>query len=85
MRLPTPASSNLKPSLLELIDMARKSTPTTIADALRCVRKVKQGKACTQAEIKGALMLLSDALKTSQGKVRELKGRVAFMLPFTKR
>ena len=65
--------------------MAKKSTPTTIADALRCVRKVKQGKMCTQAEIKGSLMLLSDALKSSQGKVRELKGRVAFLLPFTNR
>lgn len=65
--------------------MARKSTPTTIADALRCVSKVKQGKACTAAELKASLMLLSDALKTSQGKVRELKGRVAFLLPFTQR
>lgn len=65
--------------------MARKTTVTTIADALRCVSKVKQGKACTAAELKSSLMLLSDALKTSQGKVRELKGRVAFLLPFTNR
>ncbi len=65
--------------------MARKSTPTTIADALRCVSKVKQGKACTAAELKASMILLSDALKTSQGKVRELKGRIAFLLPFTNR
>lgn len=68
-----------------VIEMARKSTPTTIADALRCVRKVKQGKACTAAEMKATMLLLNDALKTSQAKVRELKGRVAFMLPFTQR
>ena len=65
--------------------MARKYTPTTIADGLRCGFKVKQGKACTAAELKASLMLLSDALKSSQGKVRELKGRVAFLLPFTQR
>ena len=68
-----------------VIWMAKKSTPTTIADALRCVRKVKSGKMCTQAELKASMTLLADALKTSQGKVRELKGRVAFMLPFTQR
>ena len=65
--------------------MPRTTTPTTIADALRCVRKVKQGKSCTAAEMKATMMLLSDALKSSQAKVRELKGRVAFMLPFTQR
>lgn len=65
--------------------MARKSTPTTIADALRCVSKVKQGKACTAAELKASMTLLADALKTSQGKVRELKGRIDFLMPFTKR
>lgn len=47
--------------------------------------KVKQGKTCTQAELKASMLLLSDALKTSQSKVRELKGRIAFMLPFTNR
>ena len=65
--------------------MPRHTTPTTIADALRCVRKVKQGKACTAAEMKATMTILSDALKTSQSKVRELKGRVAFLLPFTQR
>lgn len=65
--------------------MARKSTPTTIAQALSCVSKVKAGKTCTQAELKATVMLLSDALKTSQSKVRELKGRIAFLLPFTNR
>lgn len=65
--------------------MARKSTPTTIADALRCVKKVRQGKACTMAEMKASLLLLDDARKTALGTVRMLKDRIAFMLPFTNR
>jgi hypothetical protein len=65
--------------------MPRHTPPTTIAQALACVKKVKQGKACTAAEMKATMMVLADALKTSQSKVRELKGRVAFMLPFTQR
>lgn len=66
--------------------MARKSsTPTTIAQALVCVRKVRQGKACTVNELKGALLLLDDARKTSLGTIRMLKDRIAFMLPFTNR
>jgi hypothetical protein len=65
--------------------MARKTTPTTIADALRCVKKVRQGKACTMAEMKASLLLLDDARKTALGTVRMLKDRIAFMLPFTNR
>ncbi len=65
--------------------MARKSTPTTIADALRCVKKVRQGKACTMAEMKASMLLLDDARKTALGTVRMLKDRIAFMLPFTNR
>ena len=65
--------------------MARKSTPTTIADALSCVRKVRTGKACTVAELKASLLLLDDARKTALGTIRMLKDRIAFMLPFTNR
>jgi len=65
--------------------MARKSTPTTIADALRCVKKVRQGKACTVAELKASVMLLDDARKTALGTIRTLKDKIAFMLPFTNR
>ncbi len=65
--------------------MARKSTPTTIADALRCVRKVRQGKACTVNELKASLMLLDDARKTALGTIRMLKDRISFMMPFTNR
>jgi len=65
--------------------MARKSTPTTIAQALSCVRKVRQGKTCTMAELKATVMLLDDARKTSLGTIRMLKERIKFMLPFTNR
>lgn len=66
--------------------MARKSsTPTTIAQALQCVRKVRQGKACTVNELKGALLLLDDARKTSLGTIRMLKDKIKFMMPFTNR
>ena len=66
--------------------MARKSsTPTSIAQALQCVRKVRQGKACTMNEMKASLLLLDDARKTALGTIRMLKDRIAFMLPFTNR
>lgn len=66
--------------------MARKSsTPTTIAQALTCVRKVRQGKACTMSEMKASLLLLDDARKTALGTIRTLKDKIAFMLPFTNR
>jgi len=65
--------------------MAKKSTPTTIAQALSCVRKVRQGKACTMAELKATVMLLDDARKTSMGTIRMLKDRIKFMMPFTNR
>ena len=63
----------------------RSSTPTTIAQALQCVRKVREGKSCTMAEMKASLLLLDDARKTALGTVRMLKDRIAFMLPFTNR
>ena len=62
-----------------------KSTPTTIAQALACVRKVRMGKSCTMAEMKAALLLLDDARKTSLSTIRVLKDKIAFMLPFTNR
>ena len=65
--------------------MAKKSTPTTIAQALSCVRKVRQGKSCTMAELKATVMLLDDARKTSMGTIRMLKDRIKFMMPFTNR
>ena len=66
--------------------MARKSsTPTTIAQALTCVRKVRQGKSCTMNELKASLLLLDDARKTALGTIRMLKDRIKFMLPFTNR
>lgn len=66
--------------------MARKSsTPTTIAQALACVRKVRQGRACTQAEMKATIMLLDDARKTALATGRMLKDRVSFLERFVNR
>lgn len=49
------------------------------------MRKVRQGKACTVNELKGALLLLDDARKTSLGTIRMLKDKIKFMMPFTNR
>lgn len=59
--------------------MARKVTVTTIADALRCARKLKQGKACTMQELKSTVMLLETGMKTAQRTVKELRDRNDFM------
>jgi hypothetical protein len=59
--------------------MARKITVTTIADALKCVRKLKQGKACTMQELKSSLLLLETGMKTAQRTVKELRDRNVFM------
>lgn len=63
----------------------RSSTPTTIAQALACVRKVRQGRACTQAEMKATIMLLDDARKTALATGRMLKNRVSFLERFVNR
>lgn len=62
-----------------------KHTPTNIAQALSCVRKVRMGKACTMAELKASLMLLDDARKTALSTGRMLKDRVAFLERFVNR
>ena len=59
--------------------MARKITVTTIADALRCARKVKSGKACTMQELKSTVMLLEQGMKTAQRTTKELRDRNFFM------
>jgi len=43
-----------------------KSTVTTIAQAAKCVSKVKSGKACSMAELRATIILLDDAWKTSK-------------------
>lgn len=59
--------------------MARKITVTTIADALRCARKVKQGKACTMQELKSSVLLLETGMKSAQRGAREARDRVDFI------
>lgn len=62
-----------------------KSTPTTIAQALGCVKKLRSGKACSMAELKATVMLLDDARKTSLGTIRLLKDKLRFTTGFLNR
>lgn len=59
-----------------------KSTPTTIAQALRCMAKVNQGKACSMNELKASLRLINDARKTGMKTIKMLKDQNAFLSRF---
>jgi len=48
----------------------RATTPTTIADANRVVRMVRQGKAVPMAHLRAALLLQDDAKKTMAANIR---------------
>lgn len=52
---------------------------------MSCAKKVRQGRACTMAELKAAMLLLDDARKTALGTVRMLKDRVSFLERFVNR
>jgi len=45
-------------------------TITNIAGALKCVVKVKQGKACSKKEVESSLILIYQAYKASQARYR---------------
>jgi len=59
-----------------------KKTPSNIAQALACVAKVNQGKACTMAELKASLALVNDARKTALKTIKMLKDQNAFLERF---
>ncbi len=59
--------------------MAKKVTISTIADALRCARKIKQGKACTMQEMKSTILLLETGMKSAQRGVKEARDRTNFL------
>jgi hypothetical protein len=50
---------------------------TTIADALKCAAKIKAGKACSAAEMRATISLLSTALSTSRRTLRAAKDNLA--------
>ena len=50
-----------------------KRAPTTIAQAMACASKVRQGKACTMAELKATVTLLQSALSSSRAATRAAK------------
>jgi hypothetical protein len=53
--------------------LAARSKITTIAQALRCVSNVKQGKACSMQDAKATMILLDTALKTARRSARATK------------
>ena len=59
--------------------MAKKITVSTIADALRCARKIKQGKSCTMQEMKSTILLLETGMKSAQRGVKEALDRTNFL------
>lgn len=50
---------------------------TTIADALKCAKKVNDGKACSATELRATVKLLSTALKTARRTARSTKEALA--------
>ena len=56
----------------EAINLASR-TITNIAGALKCVVKVKQGKACSKKEVESSLVLMQQAYKASQARYRAEK------------
>lgn len=56
--------------------MASRSKITTIAQALRCVSNVRQGKACSMQDAKATMLLLDTALKTSRRSASAMKKRL---------
>ena len=62
-----------------------KSTPTTIAQALACVKRLRNGKACSMTELKATVLLLDDARKTALGTIRLLKEETRFLTGFLNR
>ena len=50
-----------------------------MTDALRCARKVAQGKACSMQELKSSLTLMHSAYKTLKRGNKEQRERVSFL------
>lgn len=48
-------------------------TPINIAQALACAAKVKAGKACTVAEMRATITLMSQALSTARSTAKAAK------------
>jgi len=59
--------------------MAKKSVVSNMAHALRCVAKIKQGKACTMAELKATAMLLESGYRTVVRNKKAVEKNLAFM------
>ena len=56
-----------------------KNTVTNIAHALKCVAKLKQGKACSMTELKALLLLMETAYRTVQRNKKAVENNLDFM------
>lgn len=56
---------------------SRSSKIITIADALKCAAKVKAGKACSAAELRSTVLLLTMALSTARRTARAARTKAA--------
>jgi hypothetical protein len=59
--------------------MAKKNVVTNMAHALKCVAKLKQGKACTLAELKASLLLLESGYRTVVRNKKAVEKNMSFM------
>lgn len=59
--------------------MAKKQAVTNMAHALRCVAKLKAGKACTMTELKATAMLLESGYRTVVRNKKAVEKNMAFM------
>lgn len=57
---------------------------TNIADAVKCVAKMRAGKRCTMEEMKSTAMILDSALKSSKSAGRQMKNQIKFLMQFVK-
>tara|TARA_R100000655_G_scaffold91647_1_gene132513 strand:- start:157 stop:345 length:189 start_codon:yes stop_codon:yes gene_type:complete len=60
------------------------SKVTTIADATKCVAKMRAGKRCTADEMKATAMILSAALRTANAGRKQLQNQVKFLMNFVR-
>jgi len=59
--------------------VAKKQAITNVAQALRCVAKLKSGKACTMAELKAVAMVLESSYRTVVRNKKAVDKNLAFM------
>lgn len=59
--------------------MAKKKNPSSLADALKCARKVRSGVPCTMGELKASLSIMSSAYQSVKNAKRDSDSRIEFL------